>query len=295
VISRDDRQPYELDKQSVRRAFERAAAGYDAAAVVQREVGRRMLERLELMRIRPERILDVGAGTGQGSIALARRYRGARVVALDLAHAMLREVRRRTPWLSKVRCVCADMERLPFADASFDMVHSNATLQWATDLDGALGELHRVLRPGGLLLFSTFGPDTLRELREAWAQVDGHTHVHAFLDMHDIGDALLRQGLADPVMDVERLTVTYPDAYRLMHDLKGIGAHNAAQGRPRGLTGRRRLQAMLEAYESFRRDGVLPASYEIVYGHAWGAHGAAPRAAPGAPVAVSLERLRRRE
>jgi len=165
--------------------------------------------------------------------------------------------------------VCADAERLPFVDASFDLVFSNLMLQWATDNDATFAELRRVLRPGGLLLFTSFGPDTLRELRESWARVDDYNHVNLFMDMHDVGDALLNARFADPVMDVEKLTVTYPDARRLMRDLKQIGAHNVTGGRPRGLTGKRHLQAMIDAYERFRSDGLLPASYEIVYGHAW--------------------------
>jgi malonyl-CoA O-methyltransferase len=285
MVSED--QLYRLDKAGVRRAFERAAAGYDSAAVVQREIGRRLLARLELMRIDPAVVVDLGSGTGATAIALTRRYRGARVVALDLALAMLQEVRRRRPWFSKLRCVAGDMERLPLADASVDLLFSNLMLQWATDVDAAFTEFHRVLRPGGLLLFTTFGPDTLRELRTAWSQVDGDTHVNAFIDMHDIGDALLRAGLRDPVMDLERLCVTYPDVRRLMHDLKAIGAHNVTSGRPRGLTGKGRLQRMVEAYEAYRRDGVLPATYEVVYGHAWGG------APTGAPVEVPLQRLYR--
>lgn len=264
-----DEHSFHLDKQTLRRSFERAAEDYDAAAVLQREIGRRMFERLDLMRIAPACILDVGAGTGTASAALAKRYRGARVIALDIAHAMLRQARRRIPWFSRMRCVCGDMERLPVADRSVDMIFSNLALQWSNDPEVVFAEFRRVLKPGGMLLFSTFGPDTLKELRASWSRADGHTHVSAFIDMHDLGDALVRARLADPVMDMERITMTYPDVFGLMRDLKCIGAHNATAGRPRGLTGKRRLQAMVDAYESFRRDGVLPATYEIVYGHAW--------------------------
>ncbi len=257
------------DKASARRSFEQAAARYDEAAVLQREVGSRLLERLDLMRLQPQRILDLGSGTGYCIDGLFGRYRNADVVALDIAHPMLRHARRRGRWLRRPRCVCADAECLPFPDNSFDLVFSNLMLQWCVDLDGTFSELRRVIRPGGLLLFSSFGPDTLKELRASWREVDGYAHVNTFLDMHDVGDALVRTRFADPVMDVERLTVTYPDVWKLMRELKQIGAHNVTGGRPRGLTGKQRMQRLVEAYEKFRRDGVLPASYEIVNGHAW--------------------------
>ena len=273
---------FRIDKRLARSAFERAADRYEEAAALQQEVEGRLLERLDLVRLEPRRILDLGAGTGRGSHALLQRYRGAQVVALDIALRMLQHTRRRGRWLRRPLCACGDAERLPFAAGAFDLVYSNLMLQWCTDLDAAFAELRRVLAPGGLLLFTTFGPDTLHELRGAWSEVDGHTHVNAFLDMHDIGDALLRSGFAGPVMDVERLTVTYGDVRDLMRDLKQIGAHNVTAGRARGLTGRRRLQAMVEAYERHRRNGVLPASYEIVHGHAW-----APQASVSVPLPVS--------
>ena len=260
---------YRIDKAQARRAFERAAASYDAAAALQNEIGARLIERLDLIRMQPTRILDLGAGTGVFADALLRRYRKADVIALDIAHSMLRRVQARGGWFRKASCVCADGESLPFADNSFDFIYSNLMLQWCTDLEQAFKELRRVLAPGGLLLFTTFGPDTLSELRTSWEAVDGFTHTNAFIDMHDVGDALVRTQWAEPVMDTERVTVTYQDVRTLMQDLKQIGAHNVTLGRPRGLTGRCRLQQLTAAYEQFRVDGVLPASYEVVYGHAW--------------------------
>ena len=260
---------YRLDKQQARRAFERAAATYDEAAALQSEVGGRMLERLDLVRLQPARVLDLGAGTGEFSKALLQRYRKASIVSLDIALGMLRHTQNRGGWLRKPACVCADGERLPFADDSFELVFSNLMLQWCVDLELVFTELRRVLAPGGLLMFTTFGPDTLRELRASWEAVDGYTHVNAFIDMHDVGDALVRTHWAEPVMDAERITVTYRELRTLMQDLKHIGAHNVTAGRPRGLTGRHRLQQVELAYETFRADGVLPASYEVVYGHAW--------------------------
>jgi len=258
-----------IDKGSARRSFEQAATGYDRAAVLQREIADRMLERLDYVRLEPQLVLDLGAGTGYAIAALQKRYRKARIIALDFAFGMLRQARRRGSWLNRPRCVCADVESLPLADASVDLVFSNVALQWCNDIQRTFEECLRVLKPGGLLMFSTFGPDTLRELREAWAATDGFSHVSPFLDMHDVGDALMRARFSDPVIDAERLTVTYDQVRDLMRDLKGIGAHNATSERPRGLTGRRRLAAVEQAYEIHRRDGRLPASYEVVQGHAW--------------------------
>jgi len=257
------------DKQQMRRAFERAADTYDAAAELQYEIGDRMLERMDYIRIRPHRILDLGAGTGHFTGQLLARYRKAEVIALDIAPAMLAATRRRGGWLRKPRCVCADGERLPFAADSFDFIFSNLMLQWCVDLEATFTELRRVLAPGGLLMFTTFGPDTLAELRASWQEADGFTHVNRFIDLHDVGDLLVHTRWAEPVMDSERITVTYRELSRLMQDLRDIGAHNVTQGRPRGLTGRRRWQRFAAAYESRRVDGVLPASYEVVYGHAW--------------------------
>jgi len=256
-------------KTLARRSFESAAAAYDQAAALQQEVGQRLLQRLDLVKIQPDRILDLGSGTGQCIPDLLARYKKAQVVALDIALPMLWRARKRGRWLRKPRCVCADAERLPFADSSFDLVFSNLMLQWCVELEVVFTELQRVLRPGGLLLFTSFGPDTLHELRGSWQQVDGYSHVNAFADMHDVGDALLRTRFADPVMDVERLTVTYADVWKLMRELKQIGAHNVTLGRPRGLTGKARMQRLVGAYEHYRSQGVLPASYEIVNGHAW--------------------------
>ena len=260
---------YHIDKQLARRAFDKAADTYDAVAALQNEVGDRLVERLDYIRLQPRRILDLGAGTGLFTAALLKRYRKADVVALDIAERMLQRVQARGGWFRKPQCVCADAETLPFADDSFDFIFSNLMLQWCTDLESTLAELRRVLAPGGLLMFTTFGPDTLMELRASWEAVDGYTHVNAFIDMHDVGDALVTTQWAEPVMDSERITVTYRKLPVLMQDLKHIGAHNVTAGRPRGLTGKRHMQQLGEAYERFREDGVLPASYEVVYGHAW--------------------------
>lgn len=279
-----------IDKRQARRTFGQAAEGYDGAAVLQHEIGQRMLERLDYVRLQPTRILDIGCGTGVATEKLLRRYPKAEVLALDFALPMLAHARRRGRWLRRPRCLCGDLDHLPLASRSIDLVFSNAAIQWSADPAGAIAEMHRVLRPGGLLMFSSFGPDTLHEMRTAWSRVDGQAHVHGFVDMHDYGDMLIEAGMADPVMDTERITLTYADAVTLMRDLKAIGAGNAAIDRTRGLTGRSRLAAFKQAYEGFRNaDGRLPATYEVVYGHAW----AAEQRRQGGEVLIPPEMLRR--
>jgi len=265
---------FSLESARVGASFDRAARDYDAAAFLQKEVGERLLERLELTTLAPTRVLDVGCGTGRPTRHLIDRYPQAQVFGVDLAPGMLRVAQsnqsRFGGWLGKgPRFVCAEASQLPFAAASCELLYASLLLQWCEDLDATLLEWRRLLKPHGLLLFSTLGPDTLKELRAAWSAVDGFNHVNRFLDMHDVGDALIRAGFVEPVMDVEHITLTYEDATGLMRDLKTIGAHNVTAGRRRGLTGSGRLAAFTAAYERFRRDGRLPATYEVVYGTAW--------------------------
>jgi malonyl-CoA O-methyltransferase len=266
----DDRGAYALEPYWVRRSFDRAAATYDAAAILHAEVRENLLQRLELTALVPRTVVDAGAGTGHASRALKRRYPKALVIALDSSRGMLRAAARQQSWLRPFARLCADAGRLPLADASVDLIVSNLMLQWC-DPDAVFAEFRRVLAPHGLLSFSTFGPDTLRELRAAWQAVDSHEHIHVhqFIDMHDLGDALVRNGFAAPVLDVERFTLKYLDVRRVAADLKATGAHNAASGRVRGLTGPRKFAAMQAAYESFRQEGRLPATYEVVFAHAW--------------------------
>lgn len=273
-----------LDRAEVRRAFDHAAASYDAHAVLQREVCDRLLERLDFMTLQPARVLDVGCGTGYGLAHLRARYADAECCALDIAPAMLAAARGRLPqagWAQRTlarlapastratHLVCADMERLPLAADSVNLVWSSLALQWAHDLEAAFRGLHRVLAPGGLLMFATFGPDTLKELRAAFAEIDDAPHVNRFIDLHDIGDMLVHAGFSSPVMEMEMLTLTYADLKSLMRDLKGIGAHNAAADRRRGLLGKAAWARLEQAYEARRVDGRLPATFEVIYGHAW--------------------------
>jgi malonyl-CoA O-methyltransferase len=301
--------PLRLDPKSVRRTFERAASTYDSAAVLQREIGQRMAERLTLVKLQPTAILDAGCGTGDALAELRTRFPAAFIVGLDLAQAMLFAARRRAteglaserPLLARLfgaranasgepALVCADACRLPLVAGAVDLIWSNLALQWINEPTTAFAEFHRALRVGGLLTFTTFGPDTLLELRAAFAAVDRATHVSRFIDMHDLGDMLVTTGFAEPVMDMEKLTLTYADATALMRDLKAIGAHNATLGRPRGLTGRARWGRVLEALEAFRRDDRLPATFEVVYGHAWKPE---PRVAADGRAIVRFERERR--
>ncbi|MDB5903060.1 MAG: Malonyl-[acyl-carrier protein] O-methyltransferase [Betaproteobacteria bacterium] len=265
-----------IDKRELARSFARAAATYDAAAILQHEVCSRMLDRLDYIKVSPAAILDAGSGTGNAIPGLMARHPGAPLVAIDLATAMLERGRGRLRWWQSVpglrpplHAVAADLERLPLRSESMGLVWSNLALQWVNDLPRTFAEMHRVLQPGGLLMFSTFGPDTLKELRAAYEGTDGRTHVNRFVDMHDIGDMLVNGGYADPVMDMETFTLTYDHARDLMRDLKAIGAHNVTQGRPGALSPKSLLKTVVANYERLRTDGKLPATFEVVYGHAW--------------------------
>jgi malonyl-CoA O-methyltransferase len=266
---------FEIDKREMRRAFSRAAAGYDGAAVLQREVCARMMERLEYVRLQPGRILDAGSGTGWGTRRLAQHYPAAQMIALDIASGMLKAARGSAGWWQKLfggsrqMQVCGDMEALPLAANSIGMVWSNLAMQWCNDLPATFAELNRVLEVEGLLMFSTFGPDTLKELRRAFSGVDRHNHLSRFTDMHDIGDMLVHSGFAEPVMDMEYITLTYNEVRGVLQDLKAIGAHNATAGRGQGLMGKKAWNSLVENYERMRSNGKLPATFEVVYGHAW--------------------------
>ena len=282
---------YALEPARVRRSFDRAARTYDDAAILHAEVREDLLQRLQLVTLVPHVVLDAGAGTGHASRTLKRLYPKAQVLALDSSLQMLKVAAKQQSWLRPFERVCADAELLPLRDGSVDLILSNLMLQWRNP-DAVFAEFRRVLKPSGLLSFSALGPDTLRELRSAWGQIDAHTHVHQFIDMHDLGDALVRNGFAAPVLDVARLTLQYLNVRKVAADLKATGAHNSTAARARGLTSPRKFAAMQAAYEEFRQDGRLPATYEVVFAHAWApAHAA--RRDPKEPTSVSLEEIKR--
>jgi malonyl-CoA O-methyltransferase len=265
-----------MDKRRVRNAFERAAPHYDQAAVLQREVCDRMLSRLDYIKYVPDVILDAGSGTGYGTRKLLTRYPAARIVAIDIATSMHLQARPPVSWWKQLIArgnqtlyLGGDIEQMPLKDACAGLVWSNLTLQWCNDLKQTITEIHRILQVNGLFMFSTFGPDTLKELRQAFRGADEYTHVNRFTDMHDIGDMLLHSGFATPVMDMEYITMTYDDVIGVMRDLKAIGAHNATEGRRRSLTGKGAWQNVINRYESLRKEGKLPTTFEVVYGHAW--------------------------
>jgi malonyl-CoA O-methyltransferase len=284
---------FRLDKRQVRRHFGRAARSYEQHDALQREVQTATLERLDFYTSVPTRVIDVGAGTGRGSALLKQRYPKAEVIAVDLALPMLRAAKQHSSWLKPFIRVCAEATALPLADHSVDVLHSNLCFQWIDDLPTLFGECVRVLKPGGLLAFSTFGPDTLKELRAAWAEADQQPHVSRFLDMHDVGDAMLNAGLRDPVLDVFRYTLTYSEPRKLLEELQGLGATNADHARERGLTGKSRYRRMLAAYEAMRVDGRIPATWEVVSAHAWGPPVGQPRRGAGGEIAsFSIDSLR---
>jgi len=260
-----------LDRITVRRRFARAAPRYAEASRLEAEVGARMLERLDYVRLQPARVLEAGCGPAREAGALARRYANSTLVLLDVALPMLRLAQPERPMLARLFgkqkrfAVCAELERLPLASGSIGLAWSNMALHWVADPVRAIAELQRVLVPGGLLMFSTLGPDTLQELRA----VAGAARVHAFADMHDIGDQLVAAGFADPVMEAERLTLTYARGDALLADLRASGQTCALSGRAPGLSGRGFLARLREALDAGRRDGRIAATFEVVYGHAW--------------------------
>ena len=273
-----------FDRRQVRRAFSRSAAGYERAAALQREIEARLLESLDYLedpalgREPPGVAVDLGCGPAHAAAAMRKRWPHARVLAMDLALPMLREAKRRSGWWRPFDRVCADARALPLAEGSVDVLFSNLCLQWVEDLPAVFAGFRRVLRPGGLLLLSSFGPDTLVELREAFAQADDAPHVSPFASIARFGDALVHAGFRDPVLDRDLFVHGHRDLPELMRELRTLGATNALHARRHTLTGKSRFAAAAAAYERERReDGLLPATWEAIYAQAW-----APE--PGAPI-----------
>lgn len=288
-------------KQQVARSFSAAAHSYDSVAMLQRTTADELLDRLNLIKLSPMTIVDLGAGTGRNLPLLQQRYPQAQLVAIDIAADMLQfakqqfrqqqGLKRFLPKQKKPVFLSADAEQLPLATDSVDLLYANLTLQWCAPQQ-AFTEINRVLKPGGLVMFSSLGPDTLQELRLSWAAVDSAPHINQFLDMHDVASAMQQSGLADAVLDVDRHQLTYPDMMQMMRDLKLLGAANQLAGRRRGLTGKKMLKEMLAASEQFRQQGLIPATYEVIYGHAWGAT-APQQCGDDGSVRITLEQFKR--
>jgi malonyl-CoA O-methyltransferase len=262
--------PPRLDKLSIKNSFDRVYRSYDRAAVLQNEVLSRLLQRLEYIRHQPGAVIDIGCGTGKGIAGLQKRYPRSKIIGLDLAFSMLQESKKKYGFLRRKRMVNSDMEKMPFADGSFDLLFSNLALDWVNDIGATFKEFCRIGRPGSLLMFATFGPGTLDELRESWSRIDQHPHVHQFIDMHDIGDVMMASGFQQPVVDAEVIRLEYKAFQQLFDDLKNTGAVNADIGRSRGLMTPAKLRRLEGYYRQLGYEqGKFIASYEVVYGHAW--------------------------
>lgn len=259
-----------LDSDDVRRRFDRAARRFDEADFVHRQAAAGLFERMSPMLLNVQRILDAGAAAGQASRALAAKFKTSRVISLDLSLEMLRQARNSHRRFSRIAELQANATRLPLVAGSIDLVFANMLLPWSDDIPALFGEIGRVLRKDGLFVFSSLGPDSLQELRQAWQAVDPHEHVNSFVDMHDLGDALVHAGFREPVLDVDYLTVVYRNCNALFRDLTASGARNSLRRRRPTLTGKGRFNDMRARLEQKFRDGALPLRLELVFGHAWG-------------------------
>lgn len=259
-----------LRSADVRRRFDHAADYFDHADFVHGVTRDGLFSRIQPMTIDASIVVDLGSATGSAGRQLAKRFRGARVVAVDLSLRMLDKLQRKRSWFSKVAAVQGDALALPFADASVDVVFANLLLPWINDPGAAFTEIARVLREDGLFAFATVGPDSLLGLREAWRATDSGVHVKQFADMHDLGDALVRAGLRDPVLDVDQLSVSYRNSDALFRDITATGARNTLQQRAPGLVGRRRFKTMTDALFGAKKNGGTTLSFELIYGHCWG-------------------------
>lgn len=274
----------------MQRRFDRAAADFPRADFVHRHAADGMLERMSPMLVDVGHILDAGAANGAASRALAKRFRGSRVISLDASLPMLRQARQSRSRFSRIREVQADAMLPPLKTGSVDLVFANMLLPWIDDIPALFGSVARVLRKGGLFVFSSLGPDSLAELREAWQSVDDDEHVITFSDMHEIGDALVKYGLREPVLDVDWLTVTYDDLPSLFADLTATGSRNTLRGRRRTLAGRRTFERLRDKLSHRFGGGPLELPLELVFGHAWGG---GPPMAPG-EYALDVARIGRR-
>jgi len=273
--------PEGLDARSVRRWFDRASKTYAGVASLQGEVREELLARLDFFDLSPGVVLDLGAGLGESTLALRRRFPRACVIPVDLSSAMLRQGVGRGSFWRRPMALCADTRRLPLADGTVDLAFSSLMLQWCDVPLLAFREIARVLRPGGLLLASTFGPLTLQELRSAWASADTTPHVSQFPDLPELAGQLSAGGFQEPVLDIEQQQRYYPDSMALQRELQALGARNADHARRRSLTGKSRWRAMTAQYETRRMAQGLPATWELIYMAAFSGGPARPLAEAG--------------
>ena len=255
----------------VRRRFDRAADKFEEFDFVHSVTREGLLARLEPMVVEAKTVVDLGSATGSACKPLAKRFRHAHIIALDLSASMLQQVRHKQSWLTKYSLLHANATAIPLADQSVDVVFANQLLPWIDASATMFAEVARVLRENGLFLFATLGPDSLSELHQAWRSADTGVHVNRFPDMHDIGDAAIRAGLTDPVLDVDHLSVTYQNAGALFRDLTGCGARNSLADRSRTLVSKARFDTMTAALEQHRKNGTIELDLELIYGHCWGA------------------------
>lgn len=257
-------------KTEICNAFNAHAGEYEQVAIVQKEIGERLFERLAYLKIQPRYVLDLGCGTGVFLKRLKKHYPKAQVVGLDFAEGMLKQAQQSQPFFKPWLLTQADMMAMPFPSGLFDLVFVNQAIHWATPMTELIREINRVMNVKGCLMFSTLGPDTFYELRNAWAEVHAYSHTNQFPDMHDLGDVLLTEHFLDPVVDMEMLTVHYKTLPKLLNALKAQGVRNINSARNQGLTGKDAFQAFEKAIRKFCTEkGDFPLSYEVVYGHAW--------------------------
>lgn len=280
-------------KTEICKAFNAQAAKYERAAIAQHEIGERLFERLHYLKIQPRYVLDLGCGPGVFSGRLKKHYPKAQIIGLDLAFDMLKEAKNKQSWRSKWALTNGDMSAMPFPTGLFDLVFANQVIHWSSSLSQLMCEINRVMNAEGCLMFSTLGPDTFQELRNAWAKIDGYAHVNHYMDMHDVGDCLLAEHFLDPVVDMEILTINYPNLSKLLHALKDQGVRNINALRNAGLTGKQAWRNFEQAMvASCTEQGKFPLTYEVVYGHAW--KGEQQRTDKGMEIRIPVTSLRKK-
>lgn len=265
-----------INKEYKRKSFNRAASSYDQFCVLQNVISDNLLDRLKIINIKPLNILDLGAGTGRNGLNLRKKYQKSKIINIDFSEEMLNVAKKKNKsyFLDKInqspyRYICADIEAIPIIENSIDLVWSSSSIQWCNDLPLVFRQIRNILKPGGLFIFSTFGPNTLNELRQVTEDLFGKQKTNLFVDMHNIGDLLISSGFSDPVLDIENFTMTYQDIKKLFMDIRGIGATSGNHNQNKGFLGKSFIHKMIDKYESYRINGLLPATYEVIYGHAW--------------------------